>query len=651
MLDTKKAIIILFLITAASFLPAISADFVNWDDDAHILQNPLVIQFTPRDIPKVFLEPNSANKTYIPLTTLSWATEYYLFGKSPLVFHLSNLVLHLAVVAVVFFLAFRFGVGPWGAFATALVFAIHPSRVENVAWVTARKDLLYGLFYLLAIGAYLTYLERLAKKPAAKQELLPPYLAALAFGLLSILSKAMALSLPWVLLLVDWIKGRRFKPAMLVDKIPFFLVIEPIAWITYAQNTREILLNFPSGFLVWFWSAAFYIHKFLWPGAMSPVYALPEPITLANPPYWMAFVVLAVTAAALWKWSNNRWLVFALSFYFLSSFFLWRFDSRDISVVADRFLYVPSFAACLGIGFVVEHYLKKKGTLRRVAIGTFAAVALAFATMTFMYSFAWRDGFALWSATAENSPDLAFAYNNRGALYVQKKQPEKAMADFTHAIELASKQRVVKDGKTLLPRKAAVQYASAHDHMGKLFAANKDYETALKHFNLAIYYDLEKADYFNNRAATLVKLGKMEEALSDYNSALSLDEKSYEATVNRGMFYYKRGDKKKALEDFETAIALKPALPEGYIQAGRIYFEEHRLADAKKVFESALKIEPENAQVLYNLGAIYSNMGEKQKAKNFFTQAQLKWLNDPEKYPLPGLDAKDAKFWAERLGK
>src|ERR1041385_336873 len=158
-MNFKKALVVLVLLTIVSFLPAISADFVNWDDDAHILKNPLVQQFTPREIPKIFFTSDSANHTYIPLTTLTWGLEYWLFGKNPLVFHLTNLALHLGVVFLVFVLAGRFGLGLWGAFAAALIFAVHPSRVENVAWVTACKDLLYGLFYLLSIWAYLTYLE------------------------------------------------------------------------------------------------------------------------------------------------------------------------------------------------------------------------------------------------------------------------------------------------------------------------------------------------------------------------------------------------------------------------------------------------------------------------------------------------------------
>lgn len=672
-MNFKKALFVLIFVTVISFLPAISADFVNWDDDSHILGNVLVKEFKPSEFHKVFLKADTANKTYIPLTTLTWAIEYNLFGKSPMVFHLTNLALHVAVVLVVLVLAGRLGLGPWGAFAAALIFALHPTRVENVAWVTARKDLLYGLFYLLSICAYLSYLQRgfarttirKAHSAGGTQDLesshatgskptdwLAPYLLALVLGFLSILAKPQALSLPWILLLVDWMKGRRFTLSMLLDKVPFFLVIEPIAWITYAQNSREIVLSFPNGFIVWFWSAAFYIQKFLWPGELSPIYAMPEPVAFTNPVYLSVLVTVAITAFVLWRWASNRWLWFAFAFYFLSSFFMWRFDWRDISVVADRYMYIPALAACLGLGRGFEYLLTKERNIRRLSVAALCVTVTAYAVMTFSYCFAWRDGFALWDRVVEASPELAFGYNNRGGLYVKKGDYPAAMRDFNKAMEVASRNRVVKDGKNLLPIKAATQYASAHDNIGQLFTKQKQYEEALKHFNLAIYYAVdEQPDYYNNRAATLVKLKHMDEALADYNVALSLKPDFYAARLNRGLYYYKINRKDAALEDFQKAITIDGTMPEAFMQAGRIYFENNRLTDALSMFKQVLKLEPDNAQALYNIGSIYLNLKDKNQAQTYFSQAQVKWIKDPEKYPLPGVDPADAKIWKERLGK
>lgn len=662
----KKAWFTLILVTIITFLPAISADFVPWDDDAHFLSNQQVKKFEFPQFYKIFLEPDNANHTYIPLSTLSWAVEYKLFGMSPMVFHLTNVALHVAAVSVVFVLAGRFGLSLWGAFAAALIFAIHPTRVENVAWVTARKDLLFGLFYLLAIGTYLTYLERrryIKVEASGNNNLdqnisasdnkswLVPYAATLIFGLLSILSKPQALSLPLILFLVDWMKKRRFALNMLIDKLPFLLAIEPIAWVTYAQNSREITLNFPNGFLVWFWSAAFYIQKFLWPFNISPVYAMPEPVAFNNPVYMSVLVTLAAVAFVLWRWASNRWLISAFSFYFLTCFFIWRFDWRDISVVADRFIYIGVLAACFGIGRGFEYLIEKKGKIRQLTIAAFSLTMIAYAVYSFTYCFNWRSGFALWDSVVKGSPELAFGYNNRGSIYAKDGKIEAAMKDFNKAIEVSGVSRMVKDGKNFISYKSATQYAAAYDHIGQLLVTQNNIEEALRNFNLAIYYEVEKPEYFNNRGATLVKLKRFDEALADYNAALSLKPEFYEARINRGLYFYRTGQKEEALADFQKAIEIDDTKSEAFTQAGRIYFEKNNLEEAKKMFEKVTDLEPDNAQAFYNIGMIYAKQKNKEQAQQYFSQAQVKWLKDPVKYPLPGLKPEDAGVWKERLGK
>jgi protein O-mannosyl-transferase len=653
-MNFKKGLVILTLLTVVSFLPALTAEFVSWDDDSHVLSNAMVKQF---DVKNLFFTKDSANHTYHPLTAFTWSLEYKLFGKSPMVFHLTNLILHIGVVLTVYVLAGRFGLGIWGAFVAALIFSIHPTRVENVAWVTARKDLLYGFFYLLAIGAYLSYLERSGRVKAVvsgphqekdKKTEAGFYLLALGCGFLSILSKPQALSLPWILLLVDWMRGRRFSASMLLDKIPFFLIIEPIAWITYSQNSREMTLNFPNGFLVWFWSAAFYIVKFIFPGNLSPVYGMPEPVAFSNPIYISVLVTLGVTVFILWRWASNRWLLFALSYYFLSLFFIWRFDWRDTSVVADRFIYIPAFAACLAVGYGFEYLMKKPKNVPKWTMAALAVVALTFSIQTFSYCFVWRNGFALWNRVVEASPELPFGYNNRGSYFMQHDEYEKAMKDFQKAIEVAGQSRIVKDGKSYLPFKAATHQAASQDNIGQLYAKQKNYEEALKHFNLAIYYDVENAEYFNNRAITLVKLNRMNEAISDYNAALSIKPEFYEAHLNRGIYFYKVGKKKEALDDFNQAIVLDSGHSEAYMQAGRIDFENNDLDKALEKFKKVEELEPDNAQALFNIGLIYTKMKNKELAQKYFSQAQVKWIKDPEKYELPGLNPKDAKIWANR---
>lgn len=649
-MNFAKSLALIIFLTILAFLPTLTANFLNWDDHAHILSNPLVQQFkSVGDIATIFTTPDSANKTYQPLTTLSWAIEYKLFGKNPLVFHLSNLFWHLLVVVAVFVLARLLKLSLLGATLATIIFAIHPSRVENVAWVTARKDLMYGFFYILSLICYWIYLDKKEKKN--DKETLLFFALALVAGVLSICSKAMALSLPWVLWLMDWFRQRKFSLSLIVDKIPFFLLIEPLAWLTFDQNKRDIVLNFPNGLLVWFWSAAFYITKFLSPMQMSPVYAMPEPVQITHWPYALSLIIIGITLFVCWRFFHIRWLIMALAFYFLTSFFLWRFDWRDISVVADRFLYIPSVMACFALGVFYDHCSSINNKIKQYALGVMVFLIISLGISSFVYSFAWRDGLSLWDSVTQNADEMAFAYNNRGAMYAQEGKKELAMNDFEKALQIASKDRVIKEnGQRLLPTKAASQYASSHYNIGLIFAKEKKYDDALKHFNLAIYYEPEKPEYFNNRAVTFVKLNKMTEALNDYNASLALNPSFYETRLNRGLYFYKVGKKMEALEDFKQAIILDSRNEEGYMQAGRIYFENKDYAQAKDMFQKALKLNEDNAQALFNLGVISLNNGDKKVAQDYFSKAQLKWYKNPDKYHLPGLNPNEAKLWQKRQG-
>lgn len=639
-----KNFLIIAFITALAFSRVIAADLLNWDDPAHITNNKYVTEFTWQDPLHMFFEKNTANNTYIPLTVFNFAIEYKLFGQNAMVFHLSSLVMHILVVWMVYLVALRFGLTAAGAMAAALLFALHPSRVENIAWATARKDLLYSLFYLLSLWFYLKYIDATSKAKF--------YVAAILCGFLSILAKPMALSLPWILFVVDWFRGRKISVASVVDKLPFFLVIEPIAWITYAQNSREINFDFVTGIMTWLWSASFYIKRFFWPFDLSPIYSMPEPVTPTNPAYIISWVILVAAGFGLWFYRKNRWVIFSFSFFVLSIFFIWRLDARDISFVADRFLYLPALAACIAVGRLWEFYYSVFNDKKRKVLLAGSVTAVVFLGALCFYNLGmWKDGLTLWNAVIKRSPQIAFGYNNRGMIYLGEGKNDEALADFKKALEVAQQGRIYQDGKTLISAGRAAHYAKAYYNMGILEAKAKNYEEALKYFNLAVYYDLGQAEYFNNRGATLIKLGHQNEALGDYNAALVIDPENYEARLNRGLLYYKMSNKDEALKEFQKLMVNFSKQAEPFLQAGRIYFEREDFDTALNMFLAGSKADPENAQAWYNLGVLYSKKGDKDKARDSFSQAQLKWIADPEKYPLPGLKPEDAKVWEQRLRK
>jgi len=247
-LTTSSYLIALLLITFAVFTPVLDNELVNWDDQYHLLNNPTVISLAPGNIARIF--KSIVITAYHPIPILTYALEYHFFQFNPFIYHLNNLLLHLGIVALIFLLAGRLGLSKEASFLAALIFAIHPMHVETVAWVTERKGLLYSLFYVMSLFFYAGYIQK-----GKKQN----YFLSLLCGLLSILSKPIACSLPLILFLLDWFFKRRVNKKLLIEKIPYFLYVIPITFITYHMHARIPGRSVGEGFLTFTWSLTFYI--------------------------------------------------------------------------------------------------------------------------------------------------------------------------------------------------------------------------------------------------------------------------------------------------------------------------------------------------------------------------------------------------------
>ena len=302
---------VVLAVTFFAFIPTLNHSIAVWDDDGHLRKNEDVRSLDPENIKKIFT--SSVNNTYIPLTTLSFALEYAVFRYTPFIYHLNNILLHLGVTALVFFFIKRCGASIRVAALAALIFGIHPMKPESVAWVTERKDVLYAFFYMLALHQYWDYLEEGKARP---------YMLSLVFGLLSMLAKPMAVSLPLVLLLCDWMHGRKLSWAMVIDKMSYALYILPLILITYGQNARKLGHNIYEGTLTWIWTLVFYLRKFIFPIENLPVYRMPEPVTLTSWHFFMPVITSLAIIYLIYRFRHNRLFVFSFAFFFFSIFFL-----------------------------------------------------------------------------------------------------------------------------------------------------------------------------------------------------------------------------------------------------------------------------------------------------------------------------------------
>ncbi len=618
--STFNNLLVLAIILAGVFCaywPSLFNGFVSWDDNIYVVENEIIRNLSWSTLKTIFTTDVSLN--YTPLTNLSFALEYHFFGYNPFYFHLNNLLLHLAVTGLVFVFALRLSLSLTVASFAALFFGLHPMHVESVAWVTERKDVLYAFFYMLALLFYWNYLTRNSKIS---------YGASLVCGSLSILSKPMALSLPFVFFILDWFYGRKIDRKIFFDKIFFGFLIFPIAWITYALNARVIALKFPDALLTWVWTFTFYIKKFLFPFNFLPLYELPRPVKIFNLEFASSLLIAVLIIAALIGFRKNRWLIFAFLFYFISIFFLLRFDySADLCIVADRFMYLPSVGICIALAvFLHKFHGKIKNHKLFWRNGFLAAVIFVFsylALTTYHQTKIWGDEIAFWSKVLKYYPSNALGYNQRGLAYKQAGDLENALRDYNQAIlllpdydfaltnrgivykELGKFQQSWDDHSRAIAKNP--DFSEAYLNRGNVLFSAGDYQGAITDYNKAIMTvnissrrksTVYRAESYSRRGSAYFFMKEYENALQDFNRALEINPDNVVALDNRAIIFSIRKEKDKALVDFSRSLRLVPGNAVNYVNRAQLYYDSGDKTAALADIKTALILNPNSKRAL-----------------------------------------------------
>jgi tetratricopeptide (TPR) repeat protein len=587
---------VILAVTLVTFAPVLQSGFTDWDDDTLLTQNPDVRALSWENVRTIFT--STYVKTYIPLTVLSFAVEYFFAGYDPFVYHLNNLLLHLGVVALVYILGKRLGLRRYAAAVGALLFAIHPMHVESVAWITERKDVLYSVFYLLAAVLYIDYVKTRSSRL---------YVLAVFSGFLSVLAKSMALSLPLVLWLCDWFMDRKRGRACWMDKLPFFLSLVPVALITYLVHARLPELEAGRAVLIWIWSFIFYIKKFFVPIGLEPLYALPEPVRLSNPVYGVSVLLFAAVLGALFAWRRHKWFIFAWGYYGLSIFFLLRYDvGPDLGVVADRFMYLPSVGFCLAIGAAAAKGQRSLGARRLLRQGISAGLLVVFvflAMATRQQIRVWQNSATLWARLAKAFPDKAVAYDHQGLALYQQGQYAQAVEAYTRSLE------------------ARPSRAKGYVNRGNVYAKQGDPARALADYQKALRLDPRLKEAYLNRGLVHQAAGRVPEALADLTRAIRLDGQYLKAYVSRAELYARSQQKEKALADLNRVLALHPRHVMALMNRGNLYGMRGQYKRALKDLNLALKLSADNG-ILYNDRAVvYGMLGRYERALDDYRKA------------------------------
>jgi hypothetical protein len=416
-------VVLSLALTAAAFSPALFNGFTSWDDNLLLVNNPQITSLSAGNLRSIFFSFHHG--LYHPLVNIFYALEYHFSGLNPLVFHATNLLLHLLNVILAYLFIVMLGGGALIAAGAALFFGLHPLHVESVAWVAERKDLLYTGFFLSGLIAYLRF------RATGNKRL---YAMAWLFCLLSLGSKAMAMSFPFVLLLIDWREGRRIDAKNLLEKLPFFLLTvvfavlavlarhytgsltndPPLSWANLFIGTHRLLFHyFPRVFLPW-------LNSQLYPGVTysQKIFAGLPLIYYAAP--WLA---LGFFAFIFWLARRDRGVVFGLGFFLLA--IAPALVLIPVGPFADRFTYLSSLGLFFAAGLLIERF-----RLERPAVAVLAVLIVVFSLMTWQRCLIWRDNYTLWSAAAQKYPRSVEALNNRGLGCLERGLTAEAVASF-----------------------------------------------------------------------------------------------------------------------------------------------------------------------------------------------------------------------------
>lgn len=500
----------ILLITFIAFANTLKNDFItNWDDNTYIINNNDIKNLSFEGIKNLLTGYHIGN--YHPLTMLSFAIEYKLFGLNPRAFHFFNLLFHLINVWLVYRFIILLSKRTEVAAIVAVLFAIHPMHVESVSWISERKDVLYAMFYLASLITYLKYTNSNQKK----------YLNySVLFFLLSLLSKSMAVTLPAILILLDYYLDRKPERKTIIEKIPYILLSLVFGLLALKSQGESGAISLAPQFELF--DRLFiagnalltYCVKLILPINLSAMYDYPVKTNDLLPwiYYLSPFILIAIFLAIIKISTNRKDTIFGTLFFLSTISLVIQVIPFGRAIVADRYTYIPYIGLfyiigqfyCVIIDSKTDILKRLKPYIKNTAIG----IALLLAVLTLNRNKVWKNGLTLFEDVIKKNPNIGYAYFARAEAKDDIKDYHGAISDFTEAIRFDP------------------TFMDAYLNRGVMRHYVGDNPGAIADFTKAIELNPGNAALYMNRGLCKLDLRSRQEACLDFEKAASLNFKS-----------------------------------------------------------------------------------------------------------------------------
>jgi Flp pilus assembly protein TadD len=580
--------LLLAVVTLALYNPVNRHPFVNYDDDRYVTENPHVRQGLTADT-FVWALTSTEVANWHPLTWMSHALDYSLFRLNPAGHHFTSVLLH-AINVILLFLLLAWATGRAGpSLFVAALFAVHPMNVESVAWIAERKNVLCALFFFLALWAYGWYV----RQPNWKR-----YLAVAALFVAALAAKAMVITLPFVLLLLDdWPLHRVAARDRESGQIPTFswsrLVLEKLPLLALSAVSAVVAMraqqasgavrsttqfSFGVRLADAIYAYAMYLWKMVWPARLAPLYPHPGDSLAAWQVATAALILIAITAFVM-RFRNHRYLLVGW-FWFLGTLVpVIGFVQIGDAAMADRYAYIPLIGIFVMIAFGIADWAEQRKPGWWPAIPALAVI-LALALTTHRQIGYWQSSYDLWVHALAVTQNNFIAEDNLGGALLLEGKEEEAHPHFEAAARI--------NPRDPMSRSNLGTYFQTHNQLRE---AVTEYEAAIA---LTSDPGLLAGTYVNLGAAQRA-LGEDDAAREDLQQSLRLNPNQFNAWLGLGLLARQQGNLEESLSDLSRAVELHPT-PQGYLELGRTLAQAGRSPEALNAYQQALRLSPELAE-------------------------------------------------------